>query len=57
MKWIIKDWADNHLFPKKEFSSFEEGWDFLYQTFHEEVGKDEEFFQDYFIEMKGVTNE
>ena len=52
MKWIIKDWADNHLFPEKEFNSFEDAWEFLYETFREEMEKDEEFFQDYYVETK-----
>lgn len=49
-RWIITDWIDNHLFPEKEFDSFEDGWAFLYETFREEMEKDEEFFQDYFVE-------
>lgn len=32
MIFIIKDWADNHLFQNKEFKTFEDGWDFLYET-------------------------
>ena len=52
MKWIIKDWAANHLFPEKEFDSFEDAWEFLYETFREEMEKDEEFFQDYYVETK-----
>ena len=40
MKWIIKDWADNHLFPEKEFNSFDDAQGFLYETFHKEAEKD-----------------
>lgn len=26
-KFIIVDWANNHLFKDKVFNSFDEGWD------------------------------
>ena len=55
MKWIIKDWADNHLFPEKDFDSFEDAWAFLYETFSKELDKDEKFLQDYFVETKERT--
>ena len=31
-EWIIKDWADNHLFKNKTFASFEDGWEFIYEN-------------------------
>lgn len=31
-KFIIIDWAGNHLFKDKEFNSFEEGWEFIYEN-------------------------
>ncbi len=27
--FIIKDWADNRMFPDKSFSSFEKGWEYV----------------------------
>lgn len=27
--WIIKDWADNHIFNGQEFNSFEDAEEFL----------------------------
>lgn len=46
-EWIIKDWADNHLFRDKTFPTFEDGWDFLYQQFPEE-----EDLGDYYVELE-----
>lgn len=51
-KYIIKDWADNHLFQNKEFKSFEDAWEFLYETFEKESDEDEEFLSDYYVEIK-----
>lgn len=31
-KFIIQDWAGNHLFTSKVFSSFEDGWNFIYEN-------------------------
>lgn len=45
-KFIIKDWANNHLFRDKEFSSFEKAWSFIYEQFPNEEGN---FFDDYFV--------
>ncbi len=28
-KFIIVDWAGNHLFKDKEFNSFDEGWAYI----------------------------
>lgn len=33
MKYIIRDWANNICFHGKEFDSFEEGWEFIWETF------------------------
>lgn len=43
-KYIIKDWADNHLFKDMEFNSFEDGWDFLLQQF-----PNDEDLEDYYV--------
>jgi pterin-4a-carbinolamine dehydratase len=32
MKFIIKDWADNICFQGKEFDSFEDAWEFIYDV-------------------------
>lgn len=52
MKFIIKDWANNTLFEGREFSSFEDAWGFIYETFPDEGGEDG-FFDEYFVEEKG----
>ena len=31
--WIIEDEFGNHCFSKKSFEYFEDGWEFLYETF------------------------
>ena len=43
-KWIIQDWISNHLFRDRVFSSFEDGWAFLDETF-----SDEEDMSDYYV--------
>jgi len=27
--WIIHDWAGRHIFPRKRFDTFEDGWEFV----------------------------
>lgn len=34
--FIIKDWAGNICFADKYFETFEDAWDFLYETFPDE---------------------
>lgn len=41
-KWIILDWMGIRCFTHKSFDSYEEGWDFLLQTFPSGDGHDEE---------------
>lgn len=43
-KYIIEDWAGNHLFKDKVFDSFEDGWDFIMEQF-----PDEDDLQDYYV--------
>ncbi len=43
-KYIIEDWAGNHLFKDKVFESFEDGWDFIMEQF-----PDEDDLQDYYV--------
>lgn len=42
--FIIQDWAGNVLFNGREFESFEDAWDFIYEQF-----PDEENFEDYYV--------
>lgn len=48
-KYIIKDWAGNHLFPDMEFDSFDDGWCFLDTHFSKELDEDERYLEDYFV--------
>lgn len=41
-KYIIVDWMGIRCFTHKSFDSYEEGWDFLLQTFPSEDGDDKE---------------
>ena len=41
-KYVIEDWAGNHLFKQKTFDSFEDGFDFLLFQF-----PDDEELQEY----------
>lgn len=43
--YIIKDWAGNIMFNGQTFSSFEDAWSFIFETFPEE-----ENFDDYSVE-------
>lgn len=45
--YIIRDWADNHLFKDKEFNTPEEGIDFLMGKFEYD-----EDLQEYFVVPK-----
>ena len=43
-KWIIIDWAYNRLFPKMEFESFEDGWEFIYENIEDEDNAYDDIF-------------
>jgi hypothetical protein len=43
MKWIIEDWHGNRKFPQKNFSTQEDGQDFLLTKFESDEDL-EEFF-------------
>lgn len=49
-KFIIQDWAGNEMFDGKEFKTFEDGWEFLYETFPN--GNEDQTFDDVFVEVK-----
>ena len=53
-KFIIQDWAGNHLFKDKVFNSYEGGWAFLDEWFDHLEGeeKDQELGEYYVIEVK-----
>lgn len=48
-KYIIIDWAGNHLFPDMEFDSFDDGWLFLDTHFAKQLDEDERYLEDYFV--------
>ena len=59
-KYIIQDWAGNHLFKDKEFDTFEDGWEFIYENvdnaLYDKTGKENDNeFQEYFVVDKPVT--
>ena len=43
-KWIILDWAYNRMFITKQFDSFEDGWDFIYENIEDEDSAYEDVF-------------
>jgi hypothetical protein len=55
-KFIIKDWMGNILWDGKEFDSFMEGWEFIYEA-DPEPEKDspdwvDGWYDDYYVEEK-----
>ena len=56
-KFIITDWAGNHLFKDKEFETFEEGWDYIYENvdnskYDETENEDDNVYQEYYVVTK-----
>lgn len=57
-KFIIQDWAGNHLFTDEEFESYEEGWEYIYEhvdnSLYDETGdeNDNEYQEYYVVEKK-----
>jgi len=47
-KYIIEDWAGNHLFKNHKFTSFQDAWDFIYENIKEET-EDDGTYDDYFV--------
>lgn len=43
-KWIIVDWAYNHIRPNKKFNDFEDAWGYIREEMHPD---DEEVWQEY----------
>lgn len=58
-KYLIRDWANNILFDAKEFDSFEEGWDFIYEIMpepHEDAFDwTDGWYDDVFVIEKGYN--
>lgn len=55
--FIIIDWAGNHLFKDKEFETFEEGWEYIYENVnnskYDETGnEDDNEYQEYYVIKK-----
>lgn len=50
-KWIIKDWMDNVCFNGRTFSSFDEGWAYIYENDPQpESHTEDNWFDDYYVE-------
>ena len=52
--FIIIDWAGNRLFPTEEFSSFDDGWCYIYENvdnslYEESNNEDDNEYQDIFV--------
>jgi hypothetical protein len=52
--FIIEDWMSNRLFPTKTFTSFEDGWAYIYKnvdnsTFDMSQNDDDDEYQEYFV--------
>jgi hypothetical protein len=57
MKFIIRDWAGNHLFQNKEFDSFQDGWDFIHENvdnskFDQTQNENDDNYQEYSVVEK-----
>jgi hypothetical protein len=50
-KWIIEDWMGNHIFRDHTFTSFEAGWDFIYENIEEEYEGNGTYDYYYVIEI------
>lgn len=52
-KFLIKDWADNICFKGKEFTSFEDAWEYIYtrpELEHLDDDTFEEHLDEYYVE-------
>ena len=55
--YIIKDWANNHLFIDKEFNSFEDGWLYIYENidnskYNKTGNENDNEYQEYYVVPK-----
>jgi hypothetical protein len=58
-RWEIRDWTNKICFGGKTFSSFEDGWEFIYENDPEpEQGTPEwldGWYDDYFVQLVPST--
>ena len=55
--FIITDWAGNHLLKDKEFETFEDGWEYIYENVdnskYDETGnEDDNEYQEFYVISK-----
>ncbi len=50
--FVIEDWAGNVMFHGKEFKTFEDGWDYIYENIKEEFEGDGTYDDVFVIEKK-----
>lgn len=43
-KWVIVDWTNRRLFKTCIFDSFEDGWEFIYETIPDEDNSYDDVF-------------
>ena len=51
-QWIIIDWAGNTCFESKIFTSFDEGWSFIYDYFNDYENPEEEYQEFFVVKIK-----
>lgn len=52
--YIIEDWAGNRMFPDKEFETFEDGWEYVYEhvdnsEYDQTDNEDDNVYQDIYV--------
>ena len=59
-KWIIMGWAYNRMFATREFASFEDGWEFIYENIEDEDNAYDDIFvvtkEEYFEKLRYVNS-
>ena len=55
--YIIEDWEENRMFPDKEFKSFEDGWEYVYEhvdnsEYDQTDNEDDNVYQDIYVIKK-----
>lgn len=56
MKYIIQDWAGNHLFQDKVFDSYKEGWEYIYANVQEETENNRTYDDYYIVPQKKINH-
>ena len=44
----IIDWIGNEIFPDKKFTTYEDGWEYIYEHIEEEF-EDDGTYDDYYV--------